>query len=338
MTALKQYEKLEATALWRETLATQRREVYVSFGDTSLMIRDQNDAPLSHWSLPAVERLNPGIRPAIYAPHLDASETLEIEDATMIGAIEKIRSAIKRRGPHPGRLRLAVLIAVTALVAVLGVFWLPNALARHTVRVVPFETRKDIGLAIVNHITTLTGSRCTSGTGENALRTLEKRLGVAPRGRVLILRDGLAKSANLPGELILLNKILIEDHEVVEVAAGYVLLERTRATMDDPLAKLLQHAGGLASFRLLTTGAIDAASLKAYARHILTHNDTRPPDDALLSKFATAGFSSAAFAYEIDISGETTLTLIEADPLRNQSYAPLLSDSDWVGLQAICGG
>ena len=43
MTALRKYEKLEATALWRETLATQRREVYVSFGDTSLVIRNQAD-------------------------------------------------------------------------------------------------------------------------------------------------------------------------------------------------------------------------------------------------------------------------------------------------------
>ncbi|NOX74880.1 MAG: hypothetical protein GXP03_15105, partial [Alphaproteobacteria bacterium] len=93
MTALKQYEKLEAPGLWRETADAQRREIYISFGDTTLVIRNHKDEVLSHWSLPAIIRLNPGVMPALFSPDISAAETLEIDDDTMIDAIEKIRAA-----------------------------------------------------------------------------------------------------------------------------------------------------------------------------------------------------------------------------------------------------
>ena len=37
MTALKEYERLECTGLWKENIDSQRREVLVSFGDNSLI-------------------------------------------------------------------------------------------------------------------------------------------------------------------------------------------------------------------------------------------------------------------------------------------------------------
>jgi len=337
MTALKQYEKLEAPGLWRESLATQRREVYVSFGDTSLVIRNQAEEPLAHWSLPAVQRLNPGQEPAVYSPNADANETLEIDDSTMIEAIEKVRSAIEKRRPHPGRLRLVILASIVAVIAALGVFWLPGALERHTVRVVPFETRQQIGEQVLTHITRLTGKACSNPLGDRALTSLTTRLLANPRGRVLVLADGITKSASLPGGIILLNKVLVEDHEQPEVAAGYIVLEQLRSSAVDPLSRLLKHAGGVATFRLLTTGSIDDAALRAFAQYVLTAPSEMPSDSMLLARFKSARFSSSPLAFEIDISGETTLPLIEADPFGNQSYTPLLSDANWVSLQGICG-
>ena len=39
----------------------------------------------------------------------------------------------------------------------------------------------------------------------------------------------------------------------------------------------------------------------------------------------------------LDITGESTLELIEADPMAGQSPAPVIRDADWVRLQGICG-
>jgi hypothetical protein len=337
MTALRKYEKLEATALWREALATQRREVYVSFGESSLMIRNQADDPLSHWSLAAVERLNPGQRPAIYAPNAEAAETLEIEDATMIEAIEKVRAAIARRRPRPGRLRWLIVASIVLAIAALGVLWLPGALERQTLKVVPFEKRREIGFDLLDHIARLSGRPCSTPSADRALGRLERRL-LGTGGAIRILPAGVTKSGMLPGRLVVLNHVLVEDFEGPEVAAGYVVLELAKAGVDDPLARLLRSVGPVETFRLLTTGNIGDAALAAYAEIVLTVPSPRPADAVLLPQFAAAGVPTSPVAYEEDMTGETTLTLIEADPFRSQPAPSILGDSDWVSLQGICGG
>ena len=75
MTALTEYERLEATGLWRATAEAQRREVLVSVGEATLTIADFNNRALAHWSLAAIDRQNPGEYPAIYSPDGDPGET-----------------------------------------------------------------------------------------------------------------------------------------------------------------------------------------------------------------------------------------------------------------------
>ena len=112
MTALKEYDRLEATGLWRETPDTQRRDVLVSFGKATLIISDKSDAALAHWSLPAIERLNPGVRPALFCPGPDAVEELELSEPALIEAIEKVRKTVARARPRSGRLRGMIFIAI----------------------------------------------------------------------------------------------------------------------------------------------------------------------------------------------------------------------------------
>ena len=58
----------------------------------------------------------------------------------------------------------------------------------------------------------------------------------------------------------------------------------------------------------------------------------------LLARFAEAQVASTPYAYGRDVTGETVLRLIEADPMRGRAASPILSDTDWLRLQAICGG
>ena len=60
-------DRLEALGLWRASPKAQRLNVAVSIGDATLTLTDLSDTPLAHWSLPAVQRLNPGGTPALYA-------------------------------------------------------------------------------------------------------------------------------------------------------------------------------------------------------------------------------------------------------------------------------
>ena len=56
----------------------------------------------------------------------------------------------------------------------------------------------------------------------------------------------------------------------------------------------------------------------------------------MIAMFKSARVSATPFAYGVDVTGEATLPLIEADPFRGAEAPRLLSDGDWISLQGIC--
>ncbi|MBD3664294.1 hypothetical protein [Sulfitobacter aestuariivivens] len=337
MTALSKYDRLESVALWRATADGQRREVVVSIGDATLVIKDITDRALTHWSLAAVERANPGNRPAVYFPDGDPGETLEFpEDETeMVDAIETLRRAINRARPKPGRLRGLGLATSLAVVAAVAVFWLPGAMRDHTLTVVPNVKRAEIGSALLSRIERVSGQPCRNSGGLKALARLSDRLGV---GTLVVLSDMTRPSLHLPGGIIALNRSLIEDFEEPDVAAGYALTEAALRDAKDPLRDLIEVTGLRENFRLLTTGELAPFALDGYAEHLMTRAAKTPALPPQLAQFERASLRSTPYAYALDITGETTLPLIEGDPMNGRLTEPLLSDADWLRLQGICGG
>lgn len=336
MTALTEYQRLESTGLWRPAPGAQRRDVIVSVGEASLVLTDMSDRALAHWSLPAVLRVNPGGVPALFRPGEDATEDLEIEDGTMVAAIEKVLGAIARRRPKPGRLRQVLLLAGLAAVAAVGALWLPGALVRHTALVVPTVQRVAIGEALLAEVRRVAGAPCETAPGIRALGHLRDRLLGPEGGQLRVLRAGIPATAHLPGGVILLNRSLVEDHEGPSVVAGYVLAEAQRAAAGDPLLALLEAAGPVAAFRLLTTGRLPPGAPAREAERLLSAPTGPVAAAALVARFRAAGVSTAPYAYAQDVTGEATLALIEADPLL-ATARPILPDGEWVALQGICG-
>ena len=52
MTALTQYQRLEATGIWRKSAEAQRLDVIISIGESSLVITDINAVSYTHLTLP----------------------------------------------------------------------------------------------------------------------------------------------------------------------------------------------------------------------------------------------------------------------------------------------
>lgn len=337
MTALRKYERLESPGLWRESAADQRREVIVSVREATLVLSDpRSEMPLAHWSIPAVERMNPGVSPAHFRPSGSDDESLEISDRDMIAALETLHRSVLRRGPRPWRLRGAVLAGSAAVVAAFGFFWLPGAMVRHTVSVLPEPTRLGIGLLALEDFKRLSGSPCDADLGAAAAQRLADGIFGKAGPRLVILRDGLQGAVALPGGLILLGRSLLEKADGPEIAAGYALAAALRAEEKDPMLAILDHAGTAATFRLLTTGRLPESAIHGFADGVLATPVAPVDAETLLARFAQARVPSSPYAYTIDSTGETVLPLIEADPFRNTQTAPLLSDGDWVSLQEIC--
>jgi|TARA_B110000908_G_scaffold123492_1_gene144855 hypothetical protein len=336
MTALAKYDRLEATGLWRPTPQDQRREVVVSIGDATLVISDMNDQAITHWSLAAVERYGTSNTPAVFHPDGDPAETLELLDSEteMINAIDTLRKAVLKARPNPGRLRwLGATVSFSAVAAAM-VLWLPNAVQKHTLSVVPDVTRAKIGEALLTRIERVAGTPCQSRPAAPALKTLALRTNAK---ELIVLRAGITDSLYLPGGKVLVNRVLVEDFEEPDVVAGYILAEQVRSQTNDSLEAMLDHVGLRATFTLLTTGNVPSAALDDYAEAVLSKQRPDVDETALLAAFAAANIRSTPYAKAVDVTGETTFGLIEADPVSGTLTKPLLRDGDWLRLQAICG-
>jgi len=341
-TALRKYQRLEAAALWRPEPDAQRLDVIVSLGEATLTITDMRERVQAHWSLAAIARANPGTEPALYHPDADPGETLEIAvgEDEMIAAIETLRSAIARQRPRPGRLRVAGIAASLLAVVLVVTLWLPGAARDHALRVVPEAKRAEIGETLLDHVYRVTGPPCRAPGGAGALAALERRLPPEEgRARLMVVRSGVTDALRLTGGTTLLNADLVEDHDTPDAVAGHIIAAHLRAKAHDPLDTLLADAGLWEVLRLLATGSLSENALRAHAEALLRNPAAPPPDAALIEGFARWQVRATPYAYARDITGETVLGLIEADPFaRDSDLPPVLSDGDWLRLQGICGG
>ena len=342
MTALKEYARLESTGLWRDAVDEQRREVGIIFGNASLIIVDTAGRPLTHWSMPAMRRTNPGQLPAIYTPDGAGAETLELADDLMIGAIDKVLRSVARSTPRPRRLRNAVIAFVLSMILGFGIFWLPGALIRQTLLVMPAVTRTEIGATLLGHIQRLTSPTCRDPLGTQALVQLNTRLFGAGRGQIVVIPNGpdggLTHVIDLPGGIIVLGQGQIETASEPAVLAGAILAATALRSVNDPLEPVLQQAGLMTTLRLLTTGDIPTVNLQDHAVWLLQNTPARPDVTVLAPVFAATQVSLSPWAYSIDTTGETVSDLIAADPLAGQIPPEILTDGDWISLQGICSG
>ena len=333
MTALKEYARLESSGLWRPGPEDQRREVALSFGEATLVISDLAGRPITHWSLPAIERLNGDNLPALYSPDPDGKETIELSDDMMIDAIDKVRTAVAQAQPRPGRLRQMTLWAGLAACVLLGVFWLPGALTRQTLSVVPPAKRAEIGATLLGHIQRETGASCRDPLGTSALGRLKTRvLGRDAPGQILVLPGELAGPIYLPGGIILLSREMVEEPDDPASVAGHVLVSALSRNAADPLEPMLTEAGFATTFRLLTTGSMPTEIFQAHAVRLLGNAAPLADPEALRAGFEQTRIAPDAWLDAIgNPVGYAALRELAISPT-----AEILNDGDWVSLQNIC--
>lgn len=335
MTALQEFQRLECTGLWRDAPGGQRREVFVSFGDATLVLSEARSMrAVTHWSLPAILRLNPGEVPARYAPGPDADEELELDDDTMIAAIDKVHSLIAARRPHPGRLRNLLLGA--GLIAVLGAgtFWMPHALMDRTAAALPEATRAEIGRVALADIERLTGPACNGADGAAALDRLRLRV-AGDAGQTVILAAPLKRPVMLPGRILALPRTLIEAEDRPEPVAAAMLAAEVGAEQDPPLRDVLRFAGFRATIGLLTSGTLPPDALTGFGETAIAERRALPPQRDLVARFAAAGLSTAGLAATQDPGSAAARALLADDP-HPADASPVMTDTDWVALQGIC--
>ena len=310
MTALTQYARLETVGLWRAAPVGPSREVGVSFGSATLVLTDVDGEPLAHWSLPAVRRLNPeaAARPPS-RPMPEASETLEIEDDLFVAAIQRVSESIAQSKQTPRRIGRAILAGVAAFGLATAVLWLPGAVRRQALDVMPVAKRSEIGATMLGYLQRDLGVACRDPLGAASLEALRQRvLGAQAPGQVVVLPAGPPAALALPGDIIVLPEALVE--AALEPAAVADAIIAARAAQPDPFVAVIDWLGLIGTLRMITTGNPPAERIASHAAALAAAPPV-PTEAALLAARAAAGLTAAE------------------PPL-------LLTDGEWVSLQGIC--
>ncbi len=328
---LARYRRLEAEGVWRRDRYREHRDVIVSVGKTTITISTPREAALTHWSLPAMVRVNPGRMPALYCPEGDASETLELAEESFVDAVEEVLESVRRRRGRPRSVRGLAAVALMIAVPAGAALWLPGAVARHTASLLPDVARASIGMSVLSEMGRMTGPPCDAPSGVRALERLRERLFGAEGAQIAVLPDALPGTAHLPGGTILVARTLLRGTEAPDALAARVLAEDVRRVREDPLGRLLHVAGTRAVLVLLTRGRLPEDAVARMAESVVATVPPPVPADALAERVAAAGVAPGTFP---DGAGARTAASAGAAP----AALPVLGDGDWIALQGICEG
>ena len=372
MTALKQYELLEAEGSYFDGKSAQPREVVVKFGDASLMILDLQDMPITHWPLATLRSLGAAGPGLSLIPDYGADERLTINDSQMIEAISAVCPKLNKTEPVSGRrwTRVAGWAALALGSVYLIIFHLLPALSDQLAELIPPEAEAAMGEEMVDQFASiLTTSKtprfCSTPDGTRALqRMLARAEGVSNPHlplRVQVLDHKMVNAFALPGGQIVLFRGLIDKADSPEEVAGVLAHEIGHVVNRDPTRIALRSAGSAGLLGLLL-GDFTGATVTVALSEALLRSGYQREAEAAADDFANAALSAqglptkpfAGFFLKLkEISGDQPEFLSHlashpdlsgrankaeaADKIGDQPFTPALSDQDWVALQQICG-
>lgn len=372
MTALAQYERLEAPGRYFDGETAKPREVIVKFGDASLIVTNMEDLPITHWSLAGLRDVSHEGGGLVLTPDFDSDERLVVDDADMVAAIRTVCPDLKRGKPVSGRnwrkVAIWAAVAVGSIYAI--VFHLVPSLADQLATLIPPEAEITMGEKMVDQFANLLTEGdepqyCSTPQGDAALAAMTARF-EGPAGahvplKVQVLDLGMINAFALPGGQIVLFRGLLKAADTPEEVAGVLAHEIGHVYARDPTRLTLRSAGTAGLIGVLlgdftgatVTVALSEALLRSgYQREAETNADafaaellsreglpTKPLAiffDKLAEKSGQRPELLSHLSTHPDLGGRAAATRA-ADQVGEEPFTPVLTDQEWVALQNICG-
>ena len=340
MTNSADFVRLESLGLWRESPNRPKREIVVQLGDHSVTIIGKDNTILAHWSLLAVERVNPGRVPGIFTPDPQGEEFVEIADEVMLEALQDWLDDFPRSVPKPKRNYFRIFAAILLLAAVSGiVFFTPTAVIKVAASIATTSLQREVGESVYGHLQQNSKAICESYYGIQALKSLDRRLTGDGRASLRVVNSGIGTTILLPGGITVVDSSQIENADSPEVLAGHIVRARAGGRVLDPFEAFLADAGVIEAISFVVRGKFGENAARNYATSILSGaKEVRIPEDVLLHEFIALEIPTRFYARSI-INTEGRLNLLlENDPFVGSEYPPVLRDIEWLGLKSICIG
>lgn len=341
MTALAEYERLEALGVWRAHDGDEGQEVVIKFGKSTMALEGKGNELLAHWSLAALRLRQEDAGAATYAPDFESPESLTVTDPEMRAALGRVLAA-RLDAPRPPRSRMPLVVATAALflVAGLAVMNLPAILSGFAPSLIAPERARVLARQMMPLVQERTGPPCATRAGDAALDRLARRLMPRAPAQVFVADLGDLPYLALPGETVIVSRHIAERAASPEEFAGWAAL----AFADGASHAALGHVFGASRISdglgFLANGSFSAPTLDRAVSRLMISSDVRRPlelEAAALS-LADAGIPAEPLVRGIRrealVSGPLTIP-----PVEGSEGGPLvLTDGEWVALQGICEG
>lgn len=340
MKKLSDFERLEDTGVWRESMNDPGHSVIVQLSEFELIIINKENEPLARWTLDAVRHLNPGTVPAIFSPDEQADETIEISDPFVIDILshqlnpkqnqpEDEDDDSKEQFDVKRRLIFGTLVITSFL---LSIFLFSGQITAGFTRLIPASEQLEIGEITFGHLVEQVGERCKTFAGNRALSKLANKLFGMAAPTIRIVRSDIYLVTYLPGEILVLSDTVFNNQEQLSIIAGNMFNTKLLAVNSNPIERLLQESGLWRATLYILRRNPDDLRIEDFASSIQVKINDEVDDQAILELFRNAGLPSWDYAISIGSTGQ----LLTNSPSVGISSQRIVGDHEWKAIKNIC--
>ena len=367
MTALSEYAKLEAEAVFHDAASGDAINVVLSFGERSLIIMSLDDRALAHWPLATLfSRTGAKGETAEIAPDRNAEDYISLTDAEMIAAIQAVCPNLYETPPTPPvprrtKLRWAVAIFLGIMVAAL--ISAPYAIKKIIDDTSLVQERR-LGFAMHPFVVEeLRGGKpevwqCTAPEGDTALTLLTKRL-VAEENRSLnvsVVDLPTAGTLVLPGGNVVIFRGILDRANSPEALGGLLAHQFAHDARRTPLKHVIAHFDVVDLVKYWWGAQPEEELIEnataAFLAHPYSHDVEQATDAIAFTAMAAAGLPTQPYASDLATwngpanhplsfavrhpSPKRAETAKASDTIGNAPFRPALDDRSWLALANIC--
>ena len=333
MTALDEYDRLEAVGILKCSEDDAGTEVVVTFGEATLTMNslsNEGDRPITHWSLAAIDLVRETDEIAVYRLGDQTDETLETSDDTLRAALARVRTErVAEAKPKPRNRRLQTAVGVLALGAI-GYLLLPGFVSNTASNMISPKRAEVLARDMHNMIEARTGPACENPAGVTALAKLSDRLNPGAETVFSIHDLGDVEYISLPAGRVLLNQQLLSEQVSNAVITAWAAAGVSRSIESPALSSLFEEGGFGDSLRFLSSGELPETA-KARAVNSMMLGNTSLADAEIENTVQILNNAG------LDVSNLNRLLEGQSDQKLEASASALLSDEEWTNLRNVCG-
>ena len=117
-----------------------------------------------------------------------------------------------------------------------------------------------------------------------------------------------------------------------------MLAQIQREAKSNALDELMKQMSNIEIIQFLFGRNPDVSTLRGFSKDWIMKKQISVDPESLMKEFNKRAISALPYSYAIDVTGQSTQSMINSEQTSGNVKKPSLDDSAWLALQTICGG